>query len=424
MANKATKFPIKTKSNPDVFKKIQIVLDPDKPALPPIIQDNNGNQIAQWDPATNNWKGEPGATVNDIPINSFLNSNNKSLKSKTADIINDFPDSTRRGYIANRTFTEGVKGSVNVEKGDGDNSDVNVFRGTKPGEYGSGTAPNIKLITAGNALRYPSDLSGDFLQFDIYEYEGANVITTDGLGLITQRTGALKGSIALPIQSGIVDSNAVDWKEDRMNPLKAGAASVALGALSSGEDNMGEGKSGNESLKKVFDAVKKQAEGGGLAKAIKFAAAEAATGSNLRSRFSGEVMNPNLELLFNGPTLRTFQFSFIMSARDAGEAGSIKKIINLFKKSMAVKETTSLFLKSPDIFQISYKTPSGTLHPSINKIKLAACQGCNVEYTPAGTYSTFNDAESTMTQYKLTLQFGELDPIYDKDYDDGHAIGF
>ena len=134
-------------------------------------------------------------------------------------------------------------------------------------------------------------------------------------------------------------------------------------------------------------------------------------------------MNPNLELLFNGPTLRSFQFSFIMSARDAGEAKTIKQIINLFKRSMAVKETSSLFLKSPDIFQIAYKTPDGSLHPSINKMKLAACQGCNVEYTPAGTYSTFNDAENTMTQYKLTLQFGELDPIYDKDYDD-HPIGF
>jgi len=418
MAETVNKYPILTQANPPKFEKIQIVLDPEKPALPPIIRDGDGNQIAQWDPAANNWKGEPGATVgpNEVPINSFLKQQDKGLQAKTADIINDFDETVRRGYLSNKTFTKGIKGSVNVEKGDGEN-DGNVFRGTKPGEYGS-ASPNIRLSNVGSALRYPSDLSGDFLQFDIYAYEGANVEISDGLGLKTQRKGALKGSIALPIQSGIVDSNSVDWKEDRLNPLKAGAASIALGTLGAGKE------SGDEALGKVFDEIKKQAESGELQKAIKFAAAEAATGSNLRSRFSGEVMNPNLELLFNGPTLRSFQFSFIMSARDAGEAASIKKIINLFKKSMAVKETTSLFLKSPDIFQISYKTPSGSLHPSINKMKLAACQGCNVEYTPAGTYSTFNDAETTMTQYKLTLQFGELDPIYDKDYEDGHAIGF
>ena len=421
MAETVNKYPILTQSNPPKFEKIQIVLDPEKPALPPIIRDGDGNQIAQWDPAANIWKGEPGATVgpNELPINSFLNQQDKALQSKTADIINDFDETVRRGYLSNKTFTRGVKGSVNVEKGDGD-SDDNIFRGTKPGEYGSGTSPNIRLSSTGNALRYPSDLSGDFLQFDIYAYEGANVKLTDGLGLITQRAGALKGSIALPIQSGIVDSNAVDWKEDRLNPMKAAVAEGALSALGQ------RSQSGSEALGSIFDKLKKQSEDkeSGLAKAIAFAAAEAATGSNLRSRFSGEVMNPNLELLFNGPTLRSFQFSFIMSARDAGEAASIKKIINLFKKSMAVKETTSLFLKSPDIFQISYKTPSGSLHPSINKMKLAACQGCNVEYTPAGTYSTFNDDDTTMTQYKLTLQFGELDPIYDKDYEDGHAIGF
>lgn len=417
MAETVNKYPVLTQSNPPKFEKIQIVLDPEKPALPPIIRDGDGNQIAQWNPATNSWKGEPGATVgpNELPINSFLNKYDKGLQSKTADIINDFDETVRRGYLSNKTFTRGVKGSVNVEKGDGD-SDGNVFRGTKPGEYGS-ASPNIRLSNVGNALRYPSDLSGDFIQFDIYSYEGGGVEVGPGLGLITQRKGGMVGSVALPIQSGIVDSNAVDWKEDRMNPLKAGAASVALGTLGAGKEGA------DKALKNVFDKLKESAKDGELQKAISFAAAEAATGTNLRSRFSGEVMNPNLELLFNGPTLRSFQFSFIMSARDAGEAKTIKQIINLFKRSMAVKETSSLFLKSPDIFQIAYKTPDGSLHPSINKMKLAACQGCNVEYTPAGTYSTFNDAENTMTQYKLTLQFGELDPIYDKDYDD-HPIGF
>lgn len=417
MAETVNKYPVLTQSNPPKFEKIQIVLDPEKPALPPIIRDGDGNQIAQWNPATNSWKGEPGATVgpNELPINSFLNKYDKGLQSKTADIINDFDETVRRGYLSNKTFTRGVKGSVNVEKGDGD-SDSNVFRGTKPGEYGS-ASPNIRLSNVGNALRYPSDLSGDFIQFDIYSYEGGGVEVGPGLGLITQRKGGMVGSVALPIQSGIVDSNAVDWKEDRMNPLKAGAASVALGTLGAGKEGA------DKALKNVFDKLKESAKDGELQKAISFAAAEAATGTNLRSRFSGEVMNPNLELLFNGPTLRSFQFSFIMSARDAGEAKTIKQIINLFKRSMAVKETSSLFLKSPDIFQIAYKTPDGSLHPSINKMKLAACQGCNVEYTPAGTYSTFNDAENTMTQYKLTLQFGELDPIYDKDYDD-HPIGF
>ena len=47
----------------------------------------------------------------------------------------------------------------------------------------------------------------------------------------------------------------------------------------------------------------------------------------------------------------------------------------------------------------------------------------SVDYTPAGTYSTFDDLDKTMTAYRMTLQFGELDPIYDTDYNE-HPIGF
>ena len=68
-------------------------------------------------------------------------------------------------------------------------------------------------------------------------------------------------------------------------------------------------------------------------------------------------MNPNLELLFTGPTLRPFNFTFKMSPRDKGESIVVKKIIRLFKQSSAVQTTPSgLFLKSPDAYTIKYLT--------------------------------------------------------------------
>jgi hypothetical protein len=42
---------------------------------------------------------------------------------------------------------------------------------------------------------------------------------------------------------------------------------------------------------------------------------------------------------------------------------------------------------------------------------------CGVDYTPDGSYATFADPEATMTQYGLTLQFNELEPIFNEDYD-------
>ena len=57
-------------------------------------------------------------------------------------------------------------------------------------------------------------------------------------------------------------------------------------------------------------------------------------------------------------------------------------------------------------------------HPSINMIKKCALTSCNVQYTPNNTYMTYDDPFRTMQAYQLTLQFGELDPIYDDDYTD------
>jgi len=264
-------------------------------------------------------------------------------------------------------------------------------------------------------LRYPlKPGEGDYILFSIFEYNGGGVTIGENFGLQTARKGSPKGTISLPIQSTISDSNTVDWKEDRLDAIRAAAGLGGEEAVTTG------------SMKGTIDSLKAAAEKGKkeIGEAVSTSLLEGALGVNLLSRFSGQVMNPNLELLFNGPTLRTFNFTFLMSARSPEEATRIKQIINTFKKNMAVRTANSIFLKAPNIFEIKYMNGiTGQIHDSLNQIKTSALQSCNVDYTPAGTYSTFDDAESTMTAYRMTLQFGELDPIYDRDYED-HSIGF
>ena len=64
-------------------------------------------------------------------------------------------------------------------------------------------------------------------------------------------------------------------------------------------------------------------------------------------RTTGQVMNPNMELLFNGPSLRSFGFTFKLSPRTSQEANNIVKIIRLLKKKWHQKQKENLFLKSP-----------------------------------------------------------------------------
>ena len=61
------------------------------------------------------------------------------------------------------------------------------------------------------------------------------------------------------------------------------------------------------------------------------------TRDQLIARASGGIVNPNMELLFNGVTLRTFRFSFKLTPRNDTESKSIKTIIKVFKKNMAAK---------------------------------------------------------------------------------------
>ena len=155
-----------------------------------------------------------------------------------------------------------------------------------------------------------------------------------------------------------------------------------------------------------------------LQNALKLYLTQEAVGvQGLLSRTTGAILNPNLELLFNGPSLRSFNFTFRLSPRNEEEANNVKRIIRFFKQGMSVKTSnTTVFLKAPNVFDIKYISSDGNNHKSLNRIKRCALLGCDVDYTPDGSYMTFNDTNKTMTSYQLSLRFSELDPIYEDDY--------
>ena len=222
--------------------------------------------------------------------------------------------------------------------------------------------------------------------------------------------------IILPIPGGINDSNGVDWGDGKMTAADVLKAQTALAAI----------REGGEGLKKTGEAMIDKL--GTDAKALKpglealIAGAVSGNAQQLMQRSTGEVMNPNLELLFSGPTLRTFTFNFKLSPRNAGESQTIVKIITWFKKMMAVKVSGSdLFLKSPNTWKITYKH-RGQDHKYLNKFKECAMTNCAVQYTDGGNYSTYEDG--AMTSYGLGLTFREMEPIFQGDYTGTDEIGF
>ena len=230
------------------------------------------------------------------------------------------------------------------------------------------------------------------------------------------------GTVILPIPGGIQDTNSVQWAGQNMNAMEAGLAQLALSGITQGAD----GFFGN--LQQQADAIRGNSGEVSTAVATAFAGAASGTGGQLVTRTTGAVVNPNLELLFSGPALRSFSFQFKMNAREELESKEIVKIIRFFKQGSAAQRSSSnLFLKSPHTFKIQYlhRGPGeDNDNPFMNKIKECALQSVAVNYTPEGNYATFDDG--AMTSYELTLSFQELEPIFNDDYaDDNDAtIGF
>lgn len=230
-------------------------------------------------------------------------------------------------------------------------------------------------------------------------------------------------TVFLPIQSGISDTNAVEWGGAELNEIQKRLASASLNIM--GQSKTGLGEVTQKELGKLYREVLGADGFGNMARL--YLAEQAVGVQGLLSRVTGNVLNPNLELLFRGPTLRPFQFQFKLSPRSKKEADRVKQIIRFFKKNMAVQKNGNLFLRAPYVFGIQYQHslsgPKADNHESIGKIKPCALQAFNVDYTPLGSYMTFDDDEATMVAYNISMQFQELVPIYSDDYDT-HPIGY
>ena len=283
-------------------------------------------------------------------------------------------------------------------------------------------------------LRYPRDHTDDYdyLMIQPIEYvAGFGVGAIGGLTVerassrISRQKTSTGPRIYLPMTSGISETNSVGWGEDRLNPIQLAFGQAANNAITTA----GTGQA-IDAIKNLFTDLgtnaKLIADDPRLGPAVASYFAGQAVGANFLGR-SGIVLNPNLELLFQGPKLRSFRYNFRFTPRDAGEAKEIRAIIKTFKKTMAVRQDPkSLFLGVPSVYELRYVFNSDETgdHPFLNKIKPCALTAFNVNYTPDGSYMTYQDG--SMTSYTVDMQFDEIEPIYNEDIDDiyGPTTGY
>ena len=240
----------------------------------------------------------------------------------------------------------------------------------------------------------------------------------------------IKNIINLPMPRNVTDTQGVLYGEGSLNPLEAFGLAATTSAVNSNLTNI-------DSLKQSFAKI---AETGGnfaknpdnqqaIAAAISGTAVGALGGNvsanQLIARASGQILNPNLELLFNGVGLRTFPMSFIFFARNRREGQVVLQIIRTFKKEMAPKRTAEggagVFIKQPSVFQLTYKQ-GRKQHPFLNRFLPTVLSDMKVNYAASGAYSSFYDG--TPTHIQVDMQFKELNPIFQEDYEGVGGVGY
>ena len=377
-------------------------------------QGQGGRVIAERD-GVNNWNFKDTASKKVKQNEGRLNA---ASKNQMESMRGDFVKKSQEAEAYNA-----AQGNRNKATNDNDGAETKPAapKAGEPEKSAEGTRTKFPTII------HPADLGTskqDVIRFDMHEYVPGE-LTQAGAGLGfnsgSNNLGPSIGSVTLPIPSGITDQNKADWGSNSMTALDIAKADVAKTAIFDGLQ---------EGAEKFLDYIEKaKSNSGAVASAVGNAFAAAAAGVDgqaLLARTTGMVMNPNMELLFKGPTLRPFSFKFKLSPRGQTEADNIIQIIRFFKQGSApIRSESNLFLKSPHVFKITYihRGEQGELHKKLNAFKTCALQGFGVNYTPTGNYATYQDG--TMVAYDINMSFTEITPIFNDDYDmDDTFIGF
>lgn len=215
-------------------------------------------------------------------------------------------------------------------------------------------------------------------------------------------------------------SNGNGWGEDSaVGPLEAierdlsvtGArAAMAVGTKDMTVDNIVNGLTSQfNGLKSNFVPALRQAGVGLIGGALGGRSPNA-----LLALSRGVIYNPNIELLYQGPSLRGFNFTFIFAPKSKKEADIVSKIIVEFKKWSAPLAKDGMF-EVPAIWQIDYMT-GRKKNKNMNAFKRCALTNVSTQDNSSLDYHMSYEEGMPITT-TMSLDFAEVDIITRQDHE-------
>ena len=373
-----------------------------------------------------------GKIVSDVVSSGASAQEKKSLANPDSTLRKSIRDQTKdAGEAALRNEEQAAAGGL-TDVGKKNLDVVGGGSGNKASDEQSGDTQQIAPADTTKAAAgtrnsfgdqvFPSDLAEtgmDVIKFTMLEFKPRKIGgAAGGFGKRAPREKNRKGigTVMLPVPGGITDSNNANWGDGTANPAQLAGLDVAGAAIAGGLEK-GAAAAGSQ----ITGLAKNATAAKDLLKGIFQAGAVSLDPNEVLARTQGAVINPNLELLFKGPALRPFNFTFQMGARNEGDSLQIMEILRFFKQGSAPQRTEAqMLIKAPHTFQIEY-LHRGTKNKFLNEIKECALLSVGVNYTPNNNYATF--ANGAPVSIELTLGFKELDPVFNDDYE-GEGVGF
>ena len=307
-------------------------------------------------------------------------------------------------------------------------------------------------------LYYPIDMitevtdSQDFIYIEQYSYQPPQPVGTNKPSDVI-KTGVTRGQninreerhggCKLPIPNKLGVSNGVNWGEAKANAVELAAFDTARGGVQTALAKPGEIlnvitgglKETGQTLQNLRGEIKaananpNNINSGTILSGVLARSALGSIGINVDidqfiTRQTGAAINPNLELLFGGPQLRSFNFDFNFAPNSDREAVMVRKIQRWFKQGMLPSRSratatseSSLFLASPNVFRITYKNNKRRIK-GLNTFKICALTSVQIDFTPDGVYQSYEDSSAISMPVRSTmgLSFTELTPIFRDDY--------
>jgi hypothetical protein len=296
-----------------------------------------------------------------------------------------------------------------------------------PSQSTSGTPPKGQFKYPNVA--FTSDM--DYVLFTFYKYKApfsseSDVTAGQGLNQYNSSTRGMEATgatVALYMPEDMEGEYGAQWQDQNFSNMAIGALG-SFGGAAGGNAGKGFGSIlGAISVATSNAFTKGTVAANAISGALGAANFGTVTVNDIFASTTGQVLNPNTEVLYKGPKMRNFSLKFKMAPRNSDEAEQIKKIIHAFKFATLPTyggrgDDNMSFVKVPQIVDVTFKKGSND-HDWVTQFKPSVITGFQVSYTPDGAWATLPNGSPVATQISITFQ--ELKMVYADELKDSGA---